>query len=98
MKSNGGLSSILSDYDNLKDDIEYYGKRCERLEKQVQYLENLNITEQQRMQSYLTGLKDMLSNVLDTFHKIAMSIPVSEDKKKRIIEILNEGEKLKWIM
>ena len=98
MKSNGGLSGILSDYDNLKDDMEYYGKRCERLEKQVQYLENLNITEQQRMQSYLTGLKDMLSNVLDTSHKIAMSIPVSEDKKKRIIEILNEGEEVKWIM
>lgn len=98
MKSNGGLSGILSDYDNLKDDIEYYGKRCERLEKQVQYLENLNITEQQRMQSYLTGLKDMLSNVLDRFHKIAMSIPISEEKRKRIIEIINEGEEVKWIM
>ena len=98
MKSNGGLSGILSDYDNLKDDIEYYGKRCERLEKQVQYLENLNITEQQRMQSYLTGLKDMLSNVLDTSHKIAMSIPISEEKRKRIIEIINEGEEVKWIM
>lgn len=104
MKNNeviSGLSGLLKDYDNLKSHVEflkheakyYYEQWCKQntyiyhLRKQISSGEDVASAINRAVKEYLD--KRAIPN---------FSISIPKDKQQKIIEILNEGEEVKWIM